>query len=215
MKKDKKVKKVIKMKIVAAFLLAIIILIEPSLVAQSSTNIFGVYAFKTDSYQENIELKSDGNFVYKVSMEFINLKIYGYWHLQNDSIVLNSIPTKENIIVWESRKKKKGFRVFVSDKERHPISYSIVAKLENGDTLHLTNQWKSSKFKKTIKSFFIVSTMGLTSQEYTIKGSTTNSFDVLFETSRVLNNEKWKYDGFQVTPKGFNGLERDFKLTRL
>jgi hypothetical protein len=56
---------------------------------------------------------------------------------------------------------------------------------------------------------------GLTSQEYIIKGSATNSFDVLFETSRVFNNEKWKYDGFRITPKGFNGLERDFKLARL
>ena len=197
------------------FLCVMVFLLSSSLVAQLNTDISGIYSFKKESYQENIELRNDGMFFYNVSMEFINLKVSGYWNIQHDSILLSSKPFYERMLVWESRKKKKVYEVFVTDKKRAFISYTIKAILQNGDTLLLSNQWRSTKFDIPIKSFIIVDNKGLTSPEYLVQGSKTNFFEVLFETNRVFENEKWKYEVGKLIPKGFNGLEQNFKLSRL
>ena len=108
------------------FLCVMVFLLNSSLVAQLNTDISGIYSFKKESYQENIELRNDGMFFYNVSMEFINLKVSGYWNIQHDSILLSSKPFYERMLVWESRKKKKVYEVFVTDKKEYTTNLKQV-----------------------------------------------------------------------------------------
>jgi hypothetical protein len=184
-------------------------------VAQNKNLTYGKYVFKGDKYYECLELKKNGYFFHKIVREFLNLETHGNWRLRNDSLILDSNPQKEKLIVWENRVDNyEKFKVTVSDKSKNELTYHITAILFNGDTLSLRDQWNNTIFDTSIKTFTITDTKGLKSPIYVVKGQNVNQYFVLFETARVFENEAWRILNKKIIPKGFNGMEQSFQLVR-
>lgn len=179
-------------------------------------NHLGKYLYKNDRYYESIELKEDNKFIYFSKQEFINYEIRGNYNSRGDSLVLDSSPQRDKIIVQESKKGSQKCNVIVvTDKMGVNIQYSLFLILDDNKEKKLANQWEKSKIKdQKIKGFYIIDAKGLKSPIYFKKGKFSNYFKVQFETNRVFDNETWYLNNNKIKPKGLNGEFQNYVLEK-
>lgn len=177
----------------------------------------GVYEYKSGNFYESIELKANYKFEYNYRLNPISYSLEGNYRIKGDSLILNSSPQRDKIIVRESKKgNKKNFRFCVVDKLGVPFNYTLYAITKENDTITLTNQWKNSKIKNIpIRSFYIVDSKGLKTPTYLIQGTNTNHFEIIMETKRVMDNEIWKIKDNIITPIGMNGEYQPYSLKKI
>ena len=177
---------------------------------------FGVYKYKTDRFYESIELKKNYTFKYMYSMHNIKLVVNGNYRIIGDSLILDSNPQKDKIIVNEDSKGNLGNNKFIiTDKYDNPFNYTLSIISQKGDTLILKNQWIKSKIKNVkIKEFYITDSKGLKSPTYLIKGKQSNCFRIFFETKRVFENEIWKINDDKIFPNNLSGEKVRYFLTK-
>jgi hypothetical protein len=179
-------------------------------------NHLGNYSYKNDRYYESIELKEGNKFTYFTKQEFINYEIRGNYTIQGDSLVLNSSPQRDKIIVQESKKGSQKCNVIVvTDKMGIDIHYNLFLILDDNIEIKLANQWEKSKIRdQKIKGFYIIDTKGLKSPIYFKKGKSSNYFKVQLETNRVFDNETWYLNNNKIKPKGLNGEFQNYVLEK-
>lgn len=179
-------------------------------------NHLGKYTFHKDKYTESLELLDNNKFIYQSRGEFIKYEVNGSFYINNDSIFLNSSPQKDKIIVKEGKKGSASENtITVKDKYDNYIHYSLSIIVRDGSQIELSQQWKSSKLKNyDIKGFYITDAQGLKSPIYLKQGKFSNCFTVLFETTRVFDNESWFKNNEKIMPRGLNGKFQNYFLER-
>ena len=199
------------------FSLFLIFLAKEIVVSQNlalENQLPGIYHYAAPHYMEQLQLMENGRFVSVIKTEFLALKTAGNWQFRNDSIILDSQPQKDKLIVLEAKKRNRNNLFTVTDKNGDNIIYRLVLTLKNGDTVILKDQFKRSRFKGDVQSFRIIDSKGLESPEYRVKGQGSNFFTIFFETSRVFENEGWYIENGEITPRRFDGKEQKFKLVK-
>lgn len=197
---------------------AVYLLLLSSLIISFTSYNFSddIYVYQNDKYYESLLLNEDGSFEHIIKAHFLHIKTLGNWQKRKDSIILDSYPQKDKIIVNEDYKKrfKKGKYVFnIRDKNYNIMIYHLTVITINSDTLSYSDQWDKSIISDCqITSFYIKDTKGLKSPTYKIMGKNTNSFDILFETKRVFSNEKWLINDSSIHPIGLNGELTNYVL---
>lgn len=179
-------------------------------------NQLGKYLYTANRFYESIELKENNKFIYYSKQEFISYEIKGNYSLNGDSLTLDSSPQKDRIIVKESNKGKQSIiTILVTDKFDNAIHYDIHFILTDNSEVSLKEQWQKSKIKnKKIKAFYITDTKGLKSPIYYKQGKFSNFFKVLFEPSRIFENERWYIKNNKIKPKGLNGEFQNYFLAK-
>ena len=160
-------------------------------------------------------LEENGKFHFIEKTEWTKLVLDGNWQIRGNNLILDSSPQRDRLIVIESLTPKLSYKlVNVTNKGGENIHYYLYGITASNDTIALRDQYISSKIDKRINTFYLISTGGLKSPLYTIQGSKTNTFDVLFETTRVFENESWEINGHTITPNCPGGYKQNFKLTK-
>lgn len=177
----------------------------------------GVYEYKSGNFYESIKLNANYKFEYSYRLNPISYSLEGNYRIKGDSLILDSSPQRDKIIVRESKKgNKRNFRFCVADKLGVPFNYTLYAITKENDTITLANQWENSKIKNTaIRSFYIVDSKGLKTPTYLIQGTNTNHFEIIMETKRVMDNEVWKIKEDIITPIGNNGEYQPYTLKKV
>lgn len=78
----------------------------------------------------------------------------------------------------------------------------------------MLNQWNKTIVTKPIQAFYIKDSKGLNSPVYFIKTQKSNIFKVIFETSRVFENEVWIFDQNGIIPVGLDGHFQKYALQK-
>jgi hypothetical protein len=182
------------------------------------SNITGIYTYSRENFHETLKLNENFTFKYNLSIHFIKQEVSGNYVIVGDSLVLNSFPQRDKIIVKESLKGNLNNKKFiVNDKDGHPFNYQLFLINKNNDTTIVKNQNFKSKIKiDHLNKFYIIDSKGLKSPTYSLKGTNTNYFDVQFETYRVFESEKWIIDekNKKIKPIGLNGKYQNYHLTK-
>ena len=180
-----------------------------------SQNKSGVFSYKAPHYSENIDLLKDGTFKYYKKTEFLQDEIFGNWQLRNDNIlVLDSNPQRSKFTVKEHFKRGKKMTFVVRDSEEDLIGYHLYIITDKKDTIAYRNQFEKSVIKEKSTFFYIVSSEGLHSPVYKIRGTKSNFFNVKFERKRVFENEQWKFLENSLVPLGLDGKYSNYKLVK-
>lgn len=176
----------------------------------------GTYIYSASHYSESIEIKDNNKFIYKLNLNFSQYEVQGNYHILKDSLILNSYPQKDKMIVFESNKgKMKNVTFEVKTKYGKYFTYDLHLILNSNEEITLKNQWGKSKFKNLgLKGFYIIDKNGLKSPNYMIIGTAINYFKVLFETSKVFENESWAIKNNKITPRRFNGELQNYYLEK-
>lgn len=194
--------------------LAASIIFSCNIFAQDKANA-GEYVYSRQGYNEYIILKSNGQFDWGMNTEFLKLSITGNWQVRSDSLILDSYPQRDRLIVWEARQNISNTKFYVTNKKKENINYTFVAITIKNDTLVLLNQWKETILSNRISAFYIKDNKGLISPTYYIKGNKANRFYIYFETIRVFENESWGIRDDGIIPKGLDGtIQKKYILTK-
>lgn len=194
----------------------LILLLFPFCSKMTDNSVKGKYEYQSGLYHEMINLFDDNTFTYSVKDEFLKYEIRGNFCLKGDSLILNSYPHKDKIIV---REKKRGansnLTIIVTDKMNYPLNYTLKLIKEDNSITEIKNQWNRSKTAiKNVKSFYIIDNKGLKSPIYTIQGKSTNYFEVQFETQRIFENEKWCIIDNKIRPLSLGGEYQNYYLEK-
>jgi len=179
---------------------------------------YGIYLYETEHYSEKIELKDNNTFIYSVNNEFIRYRIQGNFNFRGDSLILDSSPQKDKIIVRESKQGRNDIaKIIVTNKMGENLHYSLFFTGVNNNKDSLKGQWGTAIIRnQKIKSFYVLDSKGLRSPEYFRAGVSSNYFMVQFESSRTFENESWLIQGNAICPKGLDGkLQNYFLRTKL
>jgi hypothetical protein len=197
----------------ATFYILILVLFS-SLIDKDS--YLGKYTYKSRYYYESIDLKNNNQFIYNCKNEFINYEIKGNYKINSDSLILDSYPQRDKIIVKENNRGNKNSNlIIVKDKEGNKMTYHIYLILVDDTVICLKDQWEKSKIKnQTIKGFYLVDTKGLKSPTYLKNGKFSNHFEVQFETKRVFENEIWHLEKDKIKPIGMDGEYQNYYLEK-
>jgi len=184
---------------------------------QSTKDIpLGKYSYHTNRYYESIDLKSGNKFTYNVKQEFFQFEINGNFIFRGDTIVLDSYPQRDKIIVNESNQSNlDNTTILVTNKMGDFIHYHLYLVLSNDTIMNLQNQWMKSRIEgKKIKGFYIIDSKGLRSPMYYIKGKLSNYFNVQFESKRTFENETWLIQNNKICPRGLDGELQEYFLEK-
>lgn len=177
------------------------------------------YIYQTSLFSESLELQENNKFKYCARIHMSGeILVEGVYFIKNDSLYLNSIPQHDKLIVKEqfNSKRKKSNCFNITRKDGSLMTYHLYITLENGKELIFKDQFEKTIFpREKIKSFYIFNTIGLKSPTYKIKGLNTNSFNILFETRRVFENESWVIKSDSIQPKGLDGLFQNYVLNQV
>ena len=180
-------------------------------------NLIGKYSYSQKHFSELLVLNSDYTFKYNVRMEFVKQEINGNYQIIGDSLILNSVPHRDKIIVEEKFKKSKKSTFRVTDKSGHLMIYHLTLTTNKNQVIEFRDCFDTVDLNDSeIKSFNITDTKGLKSPEYVIKEKSSNDFHVRFEHIRVFENEKWLIDNEskRIKPIGSNGKYQDYYLDK-
>lgn len=177
----------------------------------------GIYEYKSDNFYERIELDENFKFNYDYRLNSITYSLKGDYRIKGDSLILDSNPQRDKVIVKERKKgNEKNVRFCVKNKFGESFNYTLYAINKDGDTITLLNQWRKSKLKdEKIESFYIVDSKGLRTPWYEIKSTRTNYYEIQMEAIRVLDNEVWNISRNSIIPRGMNGETQSYKLDKV
>jgi hypothetical protein len=180
-----------------------------------------MYSYRNRYFTESINLLNNNTFDYIYNTDFLKIKVNGYWIKNGDSLLLNSTPQHDKIIVREQqieKKKNKNKLLFwVVNKDNLPIDYSITLYDENGESIEISNQREKTEFvinKFKVHSFEITDSKALKSPKYIIESKYANNFYIIFEQRRVFDGEVWAFCKEGLIPKLSNGKKADYLLVR-
>lgn len=173
-------------------------------------SIFGTYFFIGDSvnnpspsFFESIELKKDSTFIYKSRRGgFIRTQLEGKWKLVDSTLTLNSYaPEQETIESIECPNENFEKYLFdIKDNKGYIFNYN----------LKIDNQWYEELYGLSIldslsspSSIQIISSSGIYSSEMKIDPSL-HCYKVRIANKRQFINEKWKWYGNKLVPRGLN-----------
>jgi len=193
-----------------------VLLALTSFVIVPDTDFYGTYSYRQFFYYESIDLKSDGHFLFKSNDEFLRREVVGNYHILGDSLVLDSYPQREKLIVRESNKGNvKSNVIIVTDKAGLYFTYQLHLLLKDGSEMSLRDNWGIVKVKDVnVKGFYIIDSGGIQSPKYFLKGTNTNHFEIQFEKLRVFENESWIIKKNEITPRGLNGELQEYRLIK-
>jgi hypothetical protein len=182
-------------------------------------NIAGYYSFESGintsrPYYESLLLNEDGSFKHESSEPFFKLSVIGNWQVRNDSLVLDSYPQKDKLIVWEKYKKGGNTTIIVRNKSNELFTYYLFVITDKNDTITIRDQWDKTILKEKIVAFYLACSGGLYSPIYKIVGGRTNYFEVFFEMRRVYENELWEIKNEKIRPKGLDNKDQSYFLTK-
>lgn len=178
----------------------------------------GIYSYSSERYSETLQLNENHTFEYSVRMHFVKQDVVGNYVVVGDSLILNSVPQRDKLIVQErlqGKFKNKSFNIKLKD--GHPFNYQLYLISKTNDTLFINNQNSDTKIKfDELNSFYIIDTKGLKSPTYFLKGTNTNHFDILFEHIRVFESEKWIIDKKleKIAPIGTDNKYQNYYLSK-
>ena len=178
-------------------------------------DVVGNYSYSSKFYYENISLMENGKFIWNVNTEFLRLESFGNWQIRNDSLILDSNPQRDKLIVRESKNgNSKATKFYITDKDKDLIRYTLCIITSNNDTIIYNDQFKETIVKSNIKAFYIIDTKGLYSPVYYIEGKNTNRLDIMFETRRTFENEIWLINNGYIIPRGSDRNIQKYKLVK-
>lgn len=177
----------------------------------------GIYEYKSDNFYERIELDKNFKFNYDYRLNSITDSLKGDYRIKGESLILDSNPQRDKVIVKERKKgNEKNVRFCVKNKFGESFNYTLYAINKDGDTITLLNQWRKSKLKdEKIESFYIVDSKGLRTPLYEINSTRTNYYEIQMEAIRVLDNEVWNLSRNSIIPRGMNGETQSYKLDKV
>jgi len=177
------------------------------------------FTYQTSLFYESLELHENNKFKYRAKIHMsAEILVEGVYLIKNDSLYLNSIPQHDKLIVKEqlNSRRRKSNCFNITRKDGSLMTYHLYITLESGKQLVFKDQFEKTIFpREKIKSFYIYDTMGLKSPTYEIEGLNTNSFNIMFETKRVFENESWIIKGDSIQPKGLDGLFQNYVLNQV
>lgn len=183
-----------------------------------SQSIAGEYSYSNNHFNIHLNLSSDGTFYYYDNGQIQLRECQGNWQERSGNLILDSYPQKEKMVCYEYLNRKVEY-ISINVKKKsdgRPIHYSLYLLKNSGDTIQLKEQFKTSKvFEKDINGFFIVDMNGTQSSTYMFQRKGTNTFDVLFETERVLDNEDWRITETGIQPRNDAGNYANFILQKV
>ena len=168
-------------------------------------------------FKESIQLKENNKFIYHMSMHMMgHSEIQGNYTIIGDSLRLDSYPQRDKIMVFESFKGNKKKSVFeITNKHGYFVNCKLHLLFKDGTTSEVWAEVGTTEIvSRSIKSFYLVATNGITSPVYTIEGSNTNYFKVLFETIRIFENEVWLIKDDKIVPRGGDGTIQTYRLSK-
>ncbi|CAM3555339.1 hypothetical protein ESV24_15190 [Aequorivita lipolytica] len=197
-------------------ILTILIFITISCYGQDK--VTGIYSYSREHFSETLQLNDNYTFKYNFMMHFIRQEIIGNYVVAGDSLILNSFPQRDKIIVQENLKgnfRNKKFQVTLKD--GYSFNYQLYLITKSNDTIISKNQISRSRSRiNELKSFYIIDSKGLKSPTYFLKGTNTNYFDVQFEHIRVFESEKWIIDKKleKIRPIGMDNEYQNYFLSK-
>lgn len=177
----------------------------------------GTYTYQSHKFKANLELKGNNQFFYNEKNEYYNFSVNGSYFIKGDTLILNSIPQRDRLIVYEKYNKNRKLVFDVKNKlDKYPLGYYLYIIAENDSIIELSDQWDKSKLDYIkIKAFYIIDNKGLKSPLYYVKGCHSNYFEVLFEPTRVFENEVWLInENHEIIHKGLDNDYRKFTLKK-
>ena len=206
------------------FISCLMLLCSSALAQVPSQNIRpGIYTSNNESHKnrnhyEEITLNIDKSFIYKAHLgEFINIKKFGNWKLDNDTLILNEHNPEFNqmMSVVETNDRihsKNGVYLDVKYFDGDDFLFTVSATF-NDTTLILRNNTKHSTIPlKKVQEFSINST-SYNYPKYLVKDSMSNSFTVRISPKRLLVNEKWLVEDGKLRPRTTDGLYAGYYLS--
>ncbi|MCF6129062.1 hypothetical protein L1S35_05205 [Flavobacterium sp. AS60] len=179
-------------------------------------NLFntGKYSYSASHFYESIELKNDDTFIYSCHLNFSEYLVEGKYNILNDSLILNSYPQKERLIVVESKKgNSKNLTFEISTNQNNKFSYDLHVLMNDNTEMEFKNEWEKTKLKKhDIKGFYIIDKNGLKSPKYLVRDSSNNYFKIKVNPSRAFESESWPFIENKIKPRNFNGDFQNYYL---
>jgi hypothetical protein len=148
----------------------------------------------------------------------LDISVNGYWSINKDSLVLNSAPQRDRLIVFEKRDTlSEDLYIFkVLNKKNEEIMYHLNLSDRSGQEIYLKDQFGISEVDKStinLGSFSVKDTKGLTSPTYNLVGSKANYFEIFFETQRVFEAEIWIIINNELIPRTMSGNQGNYRLS--
>jgi len=183
----------------------------------NTDTLIGKYSYSQSFFYESLQLNEDSTFVYNNRTEFTKQNLNGIYSIVGDSIILNSQPKREKIIVKETHTNSNSTTFNINYKDGSLMIFHLTVTTNNGKKIDYRDCFEKIKIRrKKIKSFHITNTSGLKSPEYFVQGTQANFFSIQFESVRVFENEKWYIDrsSKMVRPIGFGGEFENYNLKK-
>lgn len=181
---------------------------------QYNNKNLGKYEYKANHYWECIVLKENNIFEFQSKGHMSGLeKVNGRFIINGDSLILNSVPQREKIIVKEKylRKNRNNYSFSITDRSDFFVQNNLNLNLSFDDGTIESIQIPFGKFnvktKKKIKSFY-VGNIGLKFPNYNLKSDVTNTFDVKLEFKRIFDSEIWLFEEDKIKPMG---VDREYQ----
>lgn len=177
-----------------------------------------IYKYQNSNASGILILKSNSTFEYQYKQNFLDISVNGYWSINKDSLVLNSAPQRDRLIVFEKRDTlSEDLYIFkVLNKKNEEIMYHLNLSDRSGQETYLKDQFGISEVDKStidLGSFSVKDTKGLTSPTYNLVGSKANYFEIFFETQRVFEAEIWIIINNELIPRTMSGNQGNYRLS--
>lgn len=187
---------------------------------QYNNKNLGKYEYKANHYLECINLKENNIFEFQSRRSMSGFeKVSGRFIINGDSLILNSVPQREKIIVKENylKKNRNNYSFNITDKSNSFVQNNLNLNLSFNDgtkeSILIPFKRFNIKTKKKIKSFY-VGNIGLKFPNYILKSDVTNTFDVKLEFKRVFDSEIWLFEDGKIKPLGVDGEYQKYFLVK-
>lgn len=188
--------------------------------SQYNNKNLGKYEYKANHYWEYINLKENNMFEFQSVRHMSGVeKVSGRYIISGDSLILNSVPQREKIIVKEKylRKNRNNYSFNITDRSDFFVQNNLNLNLSFDDGTVQSIQIPFGEFNvkciKKIKSFYI-GNIGLKFPNYNLKSDVTNTFDVKLEFKRIFDNEIWLFEEGKIKPIGVDGQYQKYFLVK-
>lgn len=184
---------------------------------------YGTYKHYAHHRMESFELLPNGEFRYlRVHPGYDSIS--GYWVQKDSLLILNSIPQRDRVVIYEGYvKSNKRNEIKVVNKSSIPLFFKLNVITTSNDTLNLDGIY-TAYIPAPIKSFRLINAaLGLGVAEeprydypsYQVRYKECNYFVIIFETDRIFEHEEWiiKNDK-EIKPILENGKEAYYTLKK-
>lgn len=163
-----------------------------------------IYVYDGAYIHEKIILYKDGCFKYTFRGHRYKTDVTGNWLIYNDSVlVLDSHPQIPRIIVNEIFSSNgKGAEINVWEQNGNPCyDFNLTVISTENDTIdYLVFDLKPVRTDFNIKEFYLKDCGGYKTETYKVANG--NTFDIIYNNTRVFEKEHWIIKNKYIIPKG-------------